>query len=106
MADITGIDLAGIDKIQSKITAWVKEINSIDTVATAKQVANAVKGTKREGEIKALCQSMTSYVNTLTKQLTDYNNRLTQVKTNYKSNDATASAALSNATSQVKSMKS
>ena len=106
MADITGINLDGIAKINSVIDNWVKEIRSVDTVSTAKQIASAIKGSKKEAEVKALCQSMTSYVQTLTTKLLAYKGRLNEVKNAYMKNDTTASAALSSATQAVKSMKS
>ncbi len=103
---VTGINVAKIGEIQNAINEWRKAITSVDIVSTSKQISAAVKGTKREAEIKSLCQSMTSYVNTLTTKLTAYNNRLNEVKSAYVKNDSTSSTALTNAKAAVKSMKS
>ena len=103
---ITGLNPAGIPKIQNEINTWVKEIKAVDTVATTKQIANAVRGSKREAEIKALCMSMTSLVANLTNLLTTYNNRLNEVKQNYIKNDTAGSQAIASVTAAVKNMKS
>ncbi len=106
MATVTGINVAKIDEMKNAINAWKKAITNVDIVSTSKQIAQAVKGSKREQEVKSLCQSMTSYVNTLTNKLTQYNNRLTEVKNAYVKNDSATSTAITNARTAVKSMKS
>jgi len=106
VATVTGINVSKIGEMQNAISAWKKAITSVEIVSTSKQIAQAVKGSKREAEVKSLCQSMTSYVNTLTNKLTRYNERLTEVKNAYAKNDSTTSAAIANTKSAVKSMKS
>lgn len=106
MADITGININKIGAIQDAINAWRKEIESVDIISSSKQIATAVKGTNKEHEVKALCQSMTSYVKNLTSKLESYNKRLDEVVTAYKKNDSKTSQILSSARDAVNQLKS
>ena len=65
-ANITGINVSKIPTIQKAIDEWIAAIEAEDIAAKTKQITASIKGTHKEVEVKALCQSMTSYVKNLT----------------------------------------
>lgn len=105
-ANITGINVSKIPTIQKAIDEWIAAIEAEDIAAKAKQIAVAIKGTHKEAEVKALCQSMTSYVENLTGKLRVYKTRLDEVKSAYANYDSKSSTAITDARTSVKNLKS
>ncbi len=103
--DVTGINTSNINKIKQAIEDWAKAVDAANISVASKAVANAMKGSKQQAQVKALCQSCNSYANKLTATLKAYEARLDEVKTAYVKNDET-STAISDGVAAIKKLKS
>ncbi len=84
---VTGLNTAGVSKIQAAITAWVNDINKSLTGINAANVQKAIKGSNSEKELKALSQSINDKIKNITKTLTNMNSQLDGLAAKYQKND-------------------
>ena len=103
--DVRGINTAKVGAMQSAITEWEKAVDAAKITQAAKNVTKAIKGSKAEASVKALCQACDSYANRLTDTLRAYNNRLAEVKAAYIKND-NDSTSINDVSNKIKNLKS
>ena len=76
----TGINTKKINTMEQAIEDWARAIDAANISLASKSVANAMKGSKQQAQIKSLCQSCNAYTKTLTTTLRKYEAKLEEAK--------------------------
>ena len=87
-ASTTGINTGGINKVKSALDDYRKAVQKkCDISATAKQVANAIKGTTSEATLKQMALTIDTRMKQYINQLGQYDQLLDQMASSYNKND-------------------
>ena len=94
----TGINIAGVPKIQKAIENYRKSLTKkIDLVATKTEVQKAVKGTASEANLKAMSEAIEQQMKSLLNNLSGYERSFEKMVDSYKTHDTDNQAFTSTA---------
>ena len=101
--NVVGIDAAGLDKVKTAISEYVKSVKSCSTIdATGKEIKQAIKGSNVETQVAALALKVDQSIDQIIETVNNFSKKIDTVKANYTKYDTSASA-IQNATKNIKS---